>query len=199
MKKTYFMPTYDGMTETLFKGRGYTLVTDPKDSAFAVFTGGADVCPFLYGERALDVTQMDMGRDKKENKFFRSYSKPKVGICRGGQFLNVMSGGSMWQDVNNHGVNHKVTLSNGVGEFDATSTHHQMMIPSAAGLLIGWADRCNRFMSDDLVHNGQLGKDAEIIMYEATNCLCFQPHPEYRPKSDMADCFFILLEDSLLT
>jgi len=65
-----------------------------------VFTGGADVSPFMYGEKKLSVTCNDEHRDEQEKLFFERYTKvPKVGICRGGQFLNVMNGGKMWQHV----------------------------------------------------------------------------------------------------
>jgi hypothetical protein len=57
-----------------------------------------------------------------------------VGICRGGQFLNVMNGGDMWQDVDGHGLAGTHLAYSMVEElpmpFEVTSTHHQMIRPN---------------------------------------------------------------------
>ena len=88
-----------------------------------------------------------------------------AGICRGGQFLNVMNGGSMHQHIEGHTQSHYITLYSG-REIPVSSTHHQMMIPGCDGIVKAWADICTQ-------------QDAEVIIYPTSNCLCFQPHPEF--------------------
>ena len=62
-----------------------------------VFLGGEDVNPKLYNEEVLPCTRFNEKRDKFEIDVFNNFKTvPKVGICRGGQLLNVLSGGAMW-------------------------------------------------------------------------------------------------------
>jgi len=53
-----------------------------------------------------------------------------VGICRGSQFLTVMSGGRLFQDVSGHAImgTHLIKFKDG-SSLGITSTHHQMMNP----------------------------------------------------------------------
>src|ERR1700677_4699649 len=70
------------------------LWTNPHSISLVVFTGGADVAPSLYGEEASRETSSYPKRDIFETIVFQkahSLHKPKVGICRGAQFLNVMA------------------------------------------------------------------------------------------------------------
>lgn len=191
--------------------RGYTpLLNDIHEAPdLFLFTGGADVDPDLYGEKALPCTHFDRSRDDRELAIFSRYiDTPKVGICRGGQFLNVVNGGKMWQDVNNHGLamGHKmVNLLPGLEDFSVgqeifvTSTHHQMMISGEGGTVIGIAENqektagiATKYVSAE---NRAAPKfDTEVVWYDATKSLCFQPHPEYRKSSDMEKYFFDLLD-----
>ena len=108
--------------------------------------------------------------------------KPMAGICRGGQFLNVMNYGKMFQNVNGHAISgtHAAYDNNG-NEFQVTSTHHQMMRPHADGKTILIAERSTRLETDTLVFEGS-GEDCEAVFYEKTKSLCYQPHPEMCPK-----------------
>lgn len=68
-----------------------------------LFTGGQDVTPALYGEERLSVCGETCGlRDTMETYFFKKCfqdDKPAFGICRGIQFINVMMGGTLYQDL----------------------------------------------------------------------------------------------------
>src|SRR5690242_167619 len=83
------------------------------DADIILFTGGEDVNPELYGEVALHTTHFNRLRDQKEKLIFDAALEreiPMVGICRGGQALNVFNGGKMWQHVNNHCRSHVIRV-----------------------------------------------------------------------------------------
>lgn len=68
-----------------------------------VLQGGNDVAPESYGETALDPAwQGDAVRDRYEIELIDAFikcGKPVFGVCRGLQLLNVMHGGTLWQDI----------------------------------------------------------------------------------------------------
>jgi putative glutamine amidotransferase len=68
-----------------------------------VFTGGQDVQPALYGEEVLnDTVQSDTLRDRSDILLARAAmasGKPIMAICRGSQLMNVLLGGTLYQDI----------------------------------------------------------------------------------------------------
>lgn len=171
------------------------------------FTGGEDVNPKLYGERAIYGTFFNDRRDEEEIKWFKRYfDVPKVGICRGGQLLNVLSGGSMWQDVNNHGRSHGMINLLPIPdrrvageELRVSSTHHQMMIPGLDGetLAIAMNDKksaglANAYTSASTRDFPEF--DTEVVWYGSSRSLCYQPHPEYANQEENQRYFFDLLD-----
>ena len=68
-----------------------------------LFTGGDDVDPSLYKEESIgDIVDPCLKRDAMEAIAFKeAYAQGKsiLGICRGLQFINVMLGGSLYQDL----------------------------------------------------------------------------------------------------
>lgn len=170
-----------------------------------VFTGGADINPKLYGEEPLKETSFSQSRDAEDLEYWNLYpATPKVGICRGGQFLNVMSGGSMWQHVDQHGQNHMIHNLLHVPPINeqqlmVTSTHHQMMVAGPEGEVLAIAvDHMNRKRGLANVYKSYIGRkrpeyDTEVVWYPKTDSLCFQPHPEYHNFPEMREYFFKLL------
>ena len=79
------------------------------------FEGGTDVNPALYNSAKIPASDTpDVVRDAFEQRVFEhaySCGSAMVGICRGAQFLNVMCGGEMYQDVSKHARagTHKIT------------------------------------------------------------------------------------------
>ena len=68
-----------------------------------LFTGGHDVDPRMYGEEPLPVCgtccpERDI-LEKEIYKIARQEDKPVLGICRGIQLLNVLHGGTLYQDL----------------------------------------------------------------------------------------------------
>ena len=185
-----------------------------------VFTGGADVSPYLYNDKVHPKTHCTPRRDEIEFGFFRAAKdKLKVGICRGGQLLNVLNGGWMWQDVDNHALSGTHMLSYKYFSTTAnceilrrvpvTSTHHQMMMVNkkARPQIWGVADETTFKESGtrlDMGVGAQVrmtapkghNSDVEIVWYPYTKSLCFQPHPEYNHK-DTRELFFECIDRAL--
>ena len=68
-----------------------------------LLTGGADVDPMMYGEAPHPAYEpADRGRDAFETELIRQTlerDQPLLAICRGAQILNVVCGGTLWQDI----------------------------------------------------------------------------------------------------
>ncbi len=198
-----YLPTDDQMTRALFVKHGYKIALDPEEEGIAahVFVGGADVHPFLYGDKVHRSTFTDFKRDRREAAHYRTIPAmmPKIGICRGAQFLNVMSGGRLWQDVDGHGRTHEMKVVDPVTKeeefIEVTSTHHQMMIPlDDACTILGTSKEASYKDSPGLYVKYQEGghrewDDIEAVEYWTTMSLCCQFHPEYAPESKMAHWF----------
>lgn len=169
--------------KALFQSLGHEIVSLIQAQA-VVFTGGADVTPALYGDSKHPFTGNDPARDNAEQMVFEQaiiMGIPMVGICRGAQFLNVMSGGRMYQHVEKHTRAHSITdVETGEVVF-VSSTHHQMMLPSPDALLVATAALGGeRQWFDGQVAKKDISKeDIEVVYYKDTNCLCFQAHPEF--------------------
>lgn len=173
----------------MFRAVGMSGTSDLPKADIVCFTGGEDVDPSLYGEDRLPVTGSNLARDQVDAEMFRAATakgKFKVGICRGGQFLNVMSGGKMWQDVGGHGRRHNVLDKATNLKHMCTSTHHQMIRPTDEAELLGVAFEANYKKSPYKSWVRSIAtldtpdyEDAEVVLYPATKSLCFQPHPEF--------------------
>jgi len=173
----------------LFSSLGYTVVSDMIDEQLTpvdliVFTGGEDVSPGLYGHERHPYTGNNVFRDQQEAAVFEKallHNIPMVGICRGAQFLNVMSGGEMYQHVEGHTAPHEITdLITGETVL-VSSTHHQMMKPSPKGLLVASSHlgESREWWDGQIFAREKSEQDFEVVFYPHTKSLCFQPHPEF--------------------
>lgn len=159
------------------------------DKPVLVFTGGSDVSPYLYGENFHIRTTVNLKRDLEEVKIFnKNLDILKIGICRGSQFLTAMSGGKLYQDINNHQGIHEIETDSGE-KYMMPSTHHQMMNPSGTNHnLIAWTPNRSSFYEGS---GGEklkpLKVDPEIVYYPETRSLCIQGHPEYLKTDPLHD------------
>ncbi len=175
MHKVFIVNT-NAQYDKMWLDLGFTIVASIEDADIVQFTGGSDVSPALYGQHKGERTHSNIGRDAQEvYSFIKAHEAglPMVGICRGGQFLNVMAGGQMFQHVEGHTRYHSVMLSDEVSDVGVgivTSTHHQMMRPNTNinHQLLVWAAEA---------HHDQ--QDTEVVFYPDSKLLCFQPHPEF--------------------
>lgn len=199
MKKVYIVDG-DSLIASMFRKQGWEVTADFDSADLIQFTGGEDVSPHLYGEERHPSTYNSEARDRKEIEVFeraQDANKPMAGICRGGQFLNVMAGGRMFQHVSRHTCDHLITDTETGNQLMATSTHHQMMRPARDGLLVATASQMGfkQHMVNDEPHNVEEAIDTEVVFYHRTNSLCFQPHPEYvSHTSSLSVYYFSLLE-----
>lgn len=185
MKKVYIVGP--GLAEArMFQSLGFTMTNEVHEANLMCFTGGEDVTPALYLQPVHKKTYNNNFRDAQEQWFFKRAQElgiPCVGICRGGQFLNVMSGGSMYQDVDKHALSagHEI-IDKETGEtILVTSTHHQMMKPSGDAVLVAYSNLggYREWYEGEVMKRDVSDCDVEVVYYPHTNVLCFQPHPEY--------------------
>jgi gamma-glutamyl-gamma-aminobutyrate hydrolase PuuD len=192
-----FIVGNDSALQKLWQTHGHEVVHKFEHAEVVQFIGGADVDPSFYGERTLKGTHISAASDRRDQEIWNKLVPAKhfaVGVCRGGQFLNVMNGGSMWQHVSGHAGSHKVHDVVFKSDIMVTSTHHQMMIPSEQGEILAYTtDLSSNHLSDTIRSHD--GVDPEVVWYERTRCLCFQPHPEYAYASgECVKYFFDLIE-----
>ena len=169
---------------------GENSLVDSIDHAdLVVFTGGEDVSPALYEQPKHPKTYTNPDRDVQEMKAFDEAfhaGKHMIGICRGSQFLCVMSGGILIQDQQNPSFFHKIDTYDGK-QIEVTSTHHQAQypwrLPQHKFKVLGWSKHASAYHhggdGEELVDARIEGnKEVEIAYYPHTKCLAIQSHPE---------------------
>ena len=173
----------------MFQANDWFVTKNLEEADLVCFQGGADVSPELYGEPNTDsYNHWDI--DFLSIVLYNNAKRlgiPMVGICRGGQFLNVMAGGKMIQDYPGHAIagTHEIAFADGyefLGKIQVTSTHHQVMVPSK------W--------TQEVIAWGSNEKEVEIVLNHYDHSLSFQPHPEYVNKGhECQTLFFTLIEE----
>lgn len=120
-----------------------------------VLTGGGDLEPSYYGEeRRFESVVCDETRDAFELALTRAFlrrGRPILAICRGFQLLNVVLGGTLYQDLpeelgfihSDRALRHFIVTQEGsvlralFGErFRVNSTHHQAVKALGEGLTV---------------------------------------------------------------
>lgn len=177
----------------------------PQDADLVVFTGGPDVDPLMYGEVKHPSTRCDLIRDKADTELYGLCLEegiPMLGICRGAQFLHVMNGGKLYQEVDNHYKEHTMwDMKNKRVVKPISSVHHQMCVDNRDGGMeiiahTGGLSKERWRNNVDKETNGNL--DIEAFFYRATCCIGIQGHPEYRGYPEFALWSMKLLEDLVL-
>ena len=169
------------------------LVSRLEDAQYVLFTGGEDVTPALYGENAHVSTYSNLERDMKEKEIFdqMSPSQIAIGICRGSQFLCVMNGGKLIQDVRNHAIygTHRIIDSATQKTYEITSTQQQMQYPyilPEESYKVLMYSRAQGFGHKGLALSEEeffqlVQYEPEVVLYTSPNkpkCLAIQGHPE---------------------
>lgn len=197
-------------TIRLFSRYGYPIAPTIKSADIVAFNGGEDINPQIYGERSIPAAGVYFNNDRdmvELQDYAASTGKFKFGICRGGQLLNCLNGGRLWQDVDSHNRAHDmVDLETGETIY-TSSVHHQQFILGPEARLIA-AARLSRFKlghygedksviewcRDDYPDDDPLSDDPEVIWYEKDRALCIQGHPEYGGYSKFTDYCMNLAE-----
>lgn len=154
-----------------------------------IFPGGEDVTPQYYGEEPLPL----MGVFKPEldkawinaGKYALGSNKPVLGICRGIQLLNVLLGGTLYQDISMREGKHIQHLQ----KYDRTYATHLVNIEPGTRLasLLGEGQCMTNSMHHQAVKKlgrgltvSALASDGTIEAIEDENemILAVQWHPE---------------------
>ena len=124
--------------------------------------GGEDIDPKYYGEAPIpELGEVNAPRDTYEDILIHlcfEAGLPLLGICRGEQVINVILGGTLWQDIpsqvpqskvchkapEGEAAMHKVTVAEGSvlasmvgsGDFNVNSFHHQAVKDVAPGFKV---------------------------------------------------------------
>ena len=168
-----------------------TVVNSGEECDLVLFTGGEDVNPVYYYQNVGSRTYCNENRDKIERETYRRYKNiPKLGICRGAQFLTVMSNGKLIQHTTGHTSSHAITVE-GYGTMETTSSHHQMVypfdLPEDKYQILAYS---KQFRSDTYLDGDnneiELPRDfveVEIVKY-GKDIIAIQGHPEYSNATD---------------
>lgn len=160
-----------------------------------VLTGGIDVLPSLYGGAENYPHKPEVflpERDEFERKIYtyaQAEKVPLLGICRGMQYVNILEGGSVFED-NGEAANklhkkgtddkvHGVTIDKqsllytvtGLAEGSVNSAHHQSVKPDQLGENLMVSAYSN---TPDRIIEGLEFKDKTGKAF----MLCVQWHPE---------------------
>lgn len=159
----------------------------PEEADLVVFSGGPDVDPLLYGEKAHRSTRTDVPRDKRDIELYDLCFKlgiPMLGICRGAQFLHVMNGGKLYQDVDNHYGDHDVwDIKNKQLVRGISSVHHQLVMENPEGgmeVIAFCSGKSKTRHRNNLDFETGSNRDIEAFFYRDTCSIGIQGHPEYR-------------------
>lgn len=155
--------------------------------------GGGDMDPQFYGQERIPACgEPNLLRDAAEPPLLRAFlaaDKPVLGICRGIQVMNVVLGGTLYQDIkpfahvphNDHWAKiHTVTVRRstkleqilGQDTVLVNSQHHQAVDWIAPGLTLA-------ALSEDGIVEAIEKPDAKF-------CLGVQWHPEWLSAADPA-------------
>ena len=149
-----------------------------------ILTGGYDIDPALYGEEVkYDTVYSTPLRDTQEEDLYKKWkatNKPVMGICRGLQFINVMEGGTLCQDIKaQHGEvhltdRHSVTVE-GKNILSETFEQSELAVNS-------YHHQCIERLADTLKVTARSKDDGIIEGIEHTSYPVFavQYHPEHQ-------------------
>lgn len=192
--------------EEMFRRFGWEVTPMIAEADLIQFTGGPDVPPHLYGEPFHPRTSSNLKRTDREMDIFNEYKGKKklAGICYGGQILNVLCGGAMYQDHSGHPYIHKAWVYSQAIQVVVSSTHHQLMRPGENGIVLMAANegvKAQRVTTDNEIVTEVPEYETEAVFYPDDGVLCFQPHPEFSVRDDTfkecATVYFSFLEELL--
>ena len=168
-----------------------SFTNDKSEASIAIWEGGADVSPWVYGQKSGSFTNFNDSSSKLELEawnYFKDKDVLKIGVCKGSQNLGCYNGAILAQH-SIHPYYHKIKTID-EHKFDCVSTHHQQIIldENLTGLkeeidysLIGWGEKLSPFHLDENDKDYNFGpnyKEPEITWFKKTRSLCVQSHPE---------------------
>ncbi|MDA8083683.1 MAG: gamma-glutamyl-gamma-aminobutyrate hydrolase family protein [Nitrospiraceae bacterium] len=137
-----------GIPEYLYADPSASIAPERLDGL--LIPGGRDIPPARYGEGICSVVDLeDEERVDQELRILGAilkYNKPVFGICYGMQLINVLFGGSLYQDIasyvpharDHRSGEHGITVTGNPfiqeGNWTVNSSHHQAVRSLGAGL-----------------------------------------------------------------
>ncbi len=194
-----------GMFAELFARSRCKKAPTPEEADLVIFGGGADVDPVFYGDKPHPSTHIDPSRDSSDLSLYKKcldLGIPMIGVCRGAQFLSVMNGGKLFQNVNHHYGEHTMwDLRNKDQIPDCSSVHHQMVKPNALGGMevIAVAHVSDKRESGDGKIETGHKQDIEAFFYRDTCCFGVQGHPEYTGYPKFTKWFLKMVDELIIT
>ena len=187
-------------------GDVHNLLSAPEEFKLILFSGGEDINPALYGHESPDrLCFYRESRDQLDIKIFKTAQKNNIkmtGICRGLQFLNVMSGGTMIHHLDKHegGSMHSFISPRMNHPIYVNSLHHQMVVPHKDAFIIGSTEKqiatvC--FGNYDQPITKQ-EPDVEALYMPTINACGVQYHPEMMHDTSAGFKFFHTMIDEFL-
>jgi GMP synthase-like glutamine amidotransferase len=180
-----------------------------QDCAFIILWGGLDIHPKYYDEQKHPTSDAIFEGTRDTFEFSIATKAidlgiPIVGVCRGAQWLSILAGGSLYQNIQHHNEsshmvkwrrNDGVGWSNGV----VNSAHHQAMclhsMPPQEVIPLAWSSSSHicEYMDGD-----SIGSDPthvlEACYFPKIKGLAIQGHPEWldsqHPFVDMSRVWF---------
>lgn len=193
-----FMSMFDIITSDKPYDCGLAQVAD-----VVMLTGGADINPMYYKQKAHPSTQYYGHRDALEYKLIQhclEHERPILGICRGAEWLAIAGGGKLFQHVTSHNVSHPITWGKLKAKVGTSSLHHQMcdLREIKDAHVIAWADGLSNMyegeeFNKNLVPPKSL-QEPEVFTIPHIKGFAVQGHPEMMDD----DCTFNILVRSSL-
>jgi gamma-glutamyl-gamma-aminobutyrate hydrolase PuuD len=155
---------------------------DQADLVF--FKGGDDVHPSFYFEPPHYSASHNLYRDLYEQQIYKSAvnaGKKIIGVCRGSQFLSVMQGCKLFQDIRGHLGSHELLTEDTNEKLLVTSTHHQAVplqeaIKNPDFQLFAKSNAVVTYQNNEYLENGTY-PIVEMGMF-GKDILIIQSHPE---------------------
>lgn len=196
MVKTVHVIGNDEDTVNMFAEKGWSCVTENPD--LVCFTGGADVSPELYLQGYEGTRGTNPLRDLLEVGWYLHYQRqgiPMAGICRGGQFLNVMCGGTLIQDLPVYTSGLPTVEDVAGNRFKVRADHHQGIVPTKGVEVLLTRDIQGERVTYACLY-GNFWDSSTLCFQPHSLTLCFQPHPEWG-HDPTKELFFHYIEEHL--
>lgn len=135
-----------------------------------LLVGGQDISPHLYGEEPRKVMgEVSPSRDSHEIRLITATieaGKPILGLCRGMQLINVIFGGSLYQDLSE---DDSITVQH-VQRTMAHYTTHSISIAADSYLakIMGQTSRINSFHHQAIK---KLGENLDAVAWSSDNVI----------------------------
>lgn len=167
-----------------------------------VLWGGEDISPGIYKESCSNWTNAPWRPSKRDSvemelvTYATQLQIPILGVCRGMQLLAAMSGGSLYQHVDNHESGYHDIVYQGT-TIKSNTCHHQMVKKFDGEVLA--TSPClskEKHTANEVVITED--PEPEIIHIPRYKAIGVQGHPEWMPKdSDFVQLVIKLCEEKL--